>query len=287
MAKSKAIISRRTIVTLRSEGYEVGVDGKILSTPENRSLIIPTVELAEAIANEWDVYLFEHIVRTQNGRPTLFQTEDQDKTPLVEVYSYNMLPPLTRLAALAVDRIQNNPEYYIGEILNMLRSDMLLPHHVRLQGHQIDNELYNHLLIWFESYYNISLRDPMAHGKVLALHSVQQDLMNRNYWGLAAVHRLVMSLKSAILALGCIHGKISMPAVFKFLEFLENTPDKTQLPLAQRRLHVRTELIVVERFVTLSKCWDTVPGKTAPSTLPLGSIVKNTHEGVALRFELQ
>ncbi len=292
---AKTQVSRRTLVTLNAEGYEVGIDGRILCTPGNHSLILPTVELAEAIASEWDVYLFEHIVRTENGRPTLHQDGELTETPLVEVYSYNTLPPLTRLAALAIDRVAPQTQHYLSEIMAILQSDILLPQHVKRHDYSFDLQAYQELITWFERLYNLPLQESAATGRVLSFQRVQEDLNTRTYWELAALHRLAASLGSVILALGCIYRKIPVATAFRFLEVFERTSqdlEPQKPPLAQKRLVVRTDLIVVERFVTLSKCWDSTAHHLqatpliAESSQSHSSIIPHPHELTALRFNL-
>jgi chaperone required for assembly of F1-ATPase len=78
--------------------YAVALDGKAIRTPAKRDLVVPSADLAEAIAAEW---------QAQGA----------------EVRPHTM--PLTRLASTAIDLVAQRREQVVAEIVNYAGSDLL------------------------------------------------------------------------------------------------------------------------------------------------------------------
>lgn len=79
-------------------GHAVTLDGKRMRTPGRRELVLPTVQLAAAIAVEWDAQIDEI-------RPATM--------------------PLTRLAATAIDRTADQRDLTIAETANYAGTDLV------------------------------------------------------------------------------------------------------------------------------------------------------------------
>jgi chaperone required for assembly of F1-ATPase len=78
--------------------YAIALDGKAIRTPAKRDLVVPSADLAEAIAAEW---------QAQGA----------------EVMPHTM--PMTRLASTAIDLVAQRREQVVAEIVNYAGSDLL------------------------------------------------------------------------------------------------------------------------------------------------------------------
>jgi chaperone required for assembly of F1-ATPase len=89
----------RTVATERTAaGHALTLDGKRMRTPGRRELLLPTTQLAAAIAAEWDAQVDEI-------RPATM--------------------PLTRLAATAIDRTADQRDLTIAETANYAGADLV------------------------------------------------------------------------------------------------------------------------------------------------------------------
>lgn len=78
--------------------FVVNLDGKNIKTPEKSNCLIPTKEMAKAVANEWD---------------------EQEK----EIDPHNM--PITKLLNTAIDRVGKRREALIDELVSFAGNDQL------------------------------------------------------------------------------------------------------------------------------------------------------------------
>jgi chaperone required for assembly of F1-ATPase len=82
----------------RGDAYGIALDGMPLKTPVGAELIVPTLALAEAIAEEWQA-----------------QAAQSDRLHL----------PMTRLVATCIDRVAPRPHAMVAELLRFGESDLL------------------------------------------------------------------------------------------------------------------------------------------------------------------
>lgn len=80
------------------DGFAVILDGRIVKTPDDARLVLPTRELAAAIAEEWTA---------------------QDKTVRPDTM------PLARLAVAAIDQVRPDREAVVGRILAYAGTDLV------------------------------------------------------------------------------------------------------------------------------------------------------------------
>lgn len=89
----------RSVAVLElSDGYGISLDERPVRTPQQNLLVLPTRALADAIAAEWDA-----------------QTDVIDPGRM----------PLTKLGNTAIDRIADDADKMIGEIVAFTQSDLL------------------------------------------------------------------------------------------------------------------------------------------------------------------
>jgi chaperone required for assembly of F1-ATPase len=169
------------------QGYRVLLDGKTLRTPAKADFVVPTCELARAVAAEWEA-----------------QEERIDPA--------NM--PLTRLVNSAIDGVAGRRAEVSAEIVKYVLSDLVCyraADPVELVQRQA--QAWDPILDWCREELGIGLEratgivpvaQPEAAGAVLAAW-----LETRNAFELAAVHTMTTLTGSAVLALA--HARDRLP----------------------------------------------------------------------------
>ena len=155
------------------------LDGKTVRTPGKAPLVLPTVKLAEALAEEW---------RAQGER--------------IDPESM----PLTRLANSAIDGVRGCEDAVIDDILAHAGSDLLC---YRAEGPKglvaAQGEQWNPVLAWAKSTLKASLL--LGEGIVhvaqpeAALQGIAGELEGLDAFRLAALHVMTSLTGSALLAL--------------------------------------------------------------------------------------
>jgi chaperone required for assembly of F1-ATPase len=176
----------------RRQGYRLLLDGKSLRTPAKADFVVPTRELAEAIAGEWQA-----------------QEDEIDPARM----------PLTRLVNSAIDGVAGRAAEVAAEIVKYLLSDLVCyraadpPELVRRQA-----DAWDPVLVWCQAELGISLEratgivpvaQPEAAGAALAAW-----LRTLNEFELAAVHSMTTLMGSAVLALAHARGRLACAAVW-------------------------------------------------------------------------
>lgn len=253
---------KRTIVTLRSDGYEVIIDGVLLTTPQNNIIILPTNRLADAIAKEWDIFLFEREAREQKYK--LHQQLSKETKPLikkeikvdsikvmnhvdqsfaigkVETYSYETLPPLTQLAALSIDWSQKKDPFILEHLYkNGLTDPCMDPNYSPPSF--IPSEKWASLQKWHTEAY---------------LSSLEKSLEALSWWHLVVLYKLSQVTGSLLISLCLLHEKLNPSQAFTLTEmisWLKNCPLTKGMTIGQKRLFLRTQLIVCSRFLSFLK----------------------------------
>jgi chaperone required for assembly of F1-ATPase len=170
----------------RDQGYRVLLDGKALRTPAKADFVVPTRELAEAVAAEW---------RAQEER----------------IDPANM--PLTRLVNSAIDGIAGRRAEVSAEIVKYLLSDLVCYRAADpLELVRRQAEAWDPMLDWCREELGTGLAratgivpvaQPEAAGAVLSAW-----LATLNAFELAAVHTMTTLMGSAVLALAHARGRL-------------------------------------------------------------------------------
>jgi chaperone required for assembly of F1-ATPase len=164
------------------EGFALLLDGKPVQTPGKAKLVLPTLGLAEAVAEEW---------RTQGER--------------IDPASM----PLTKLANSAIDGVPGREPAVIDDILAHAGSDLLC---YRAEGPQglieAQSAQWDPVLAWAESALDAPLR--LAQGIVhvpqpqASLDRIKSHLIGRDPFSLAALHVMTALTGSALLAFAVV-----------------------------------------------------------------------------------
>ena len=165
-------------------GYTIVLDARRVKTPLGSALKVPTQNLAEAIAEEWQV--------------------QEDK-----VDPANM--PMTRLAYAALDQVQVHQDTVIDEIAAYAETDLVCFRADQPQA-LIDRqaEAWDPLCHWFEETFGLPLvvtagviPKPQNDG---VLETVRETIAQRGNFELAALHTLTKISGSVVICLALKTG---------------------------------------------------------------------------------
>ncbi|MGZ3217577.1 ATP12 family chaperone protein [Paracoccus sp. T5] len=169
------------------EGWEVRLDDRQLRTPGKQPLILPTEDLAQAIAAEWQAQEAEILPHTM---------------------------PLTRAANSAIEKVAPQFEA-VADMLTEYGATDLLSYRATepevLIRRQADS--WDPLVDWAA----VELRAPLriTHGVIpvdqdpAALQRLRAEAAALDLWGLTALHDLVTIPGSLVLGLAVIRGRIT------------------------------------------------------------------------------
>jgi chaperone required for assembly of F1-ATPase len=174
-------------------GVAVRLDGRAVRTPARNALSLPTEELAEAIAAEWDA-----------------QGEDVDPRSM----------PLTGLANAAIDRVTPDPAAFAATLAAYGESDLLC---YRSEGpHELvrrQEAAWDPLLAWARARFDIEfeivcgvMHRPQPPATVAQL---SRAVAARDPFRLAALAPLVTISGSLVLALALAEGAIGLEAAWR------------------------------------------------------------------------
>eukprot|EP01116_Phalansterium_solitarium_P014363 TRINITY_DN31995_c0_g1_i1.p1 TRINITY_DN31995_c0_g1~~TRINITY_DN31995_c0_g1_i1.p1 ORF type:complete len:311 (+),score=97.72 TRINITY_DN31995_c0_g1_i1:94-1026(+) len=169
-------------------GYLVLLDGRVIKTPKDNRLLLPTKELALAIAAEW------------------------------EMQGKNILPaemPLMTLAATALDQVPERRGVVVDSLMSHLKTDSVC---IREEDERVAERqaaLHDPLIKWFSSFFKLP---PVQVTQLFApasyppetMHGLQWLLFQQDDWTLAGLDSLTHNTKSLILSLALWHGAISL-----------------------------------------------------------------------------
>jgi chaperone required for assembly of F1-ATPase len=170
------------------QGWRILLDGRPVKTPQRTELVLPTVPLAEAIAEEW---------RAQGA----------------ELHLASMR--LTKLANTAIDAVRPNADAVVEDIAAFARRDLICyradaPH--RLVERQ--RQLWDPVLAWVRDAYGAPLTAtegvmPIEQpaGSLAALRAAVAEF---DLFGLTALHVITTLLGSAVLALAHVSDRLSL-----------------------------------------------------------------------------
>eukprot|EP00301_Raphidiophrys_heterophryoidea_P003999 c11773_g1_i1.p2 GENE.c11773_g1_i1~~c11773_g1_i1.p2 ORF type:complete len:316 (-),score=82.69 c11773_g1_i1:1497-2381(-) len=170
-----------------SGGFEVVLDGRAVVTPTKKKMILPTKMLANAIAFEWDI----------QGQ---------------EIKHQSML--MTTLAATAIDDVQQDQMKYVREIIKYIETDSVCIRNTYPEGLvRSQRQHWDPLVEFVKRHYK---KAPLVTTE-LVLFDQNHELINEFHdiitnfdpFTTIAVHSIVATSKSLILALGLLHEAIT------------------------------------------------------------------------------
>lgn len=178
-------------------GFAVTLDGKTVRTPSRRPLVAPSLQIAAAMAAEWDA-------------------QDDIINP--------MTMPLTRLANSVIDAVSGNVDAVRQDIAKYFESDLLFyraGHPDALVAREAD--AWNPVLSWAAEKFGarfilaegiVHVRQP-AHA-IAAARAALPDAPSTVAapWTIAALHVVTTLTGSALLALALLHGGLDADRVW-------------------------------------------------------------------------
>jgi len=171
------------VITQAAGGFSINLDGRPIKTPSGRPVIVPSRDIAQAIAEEWRV-----------------QTETIDPLTM----------PLTRLANSVVEGVIDRVELVADDIGKFLRTDLLFYRAGHPEG-LVAREAahWDPVLYWAAD--TLGAHFILAEGIV---HVRQPETaveaacaaLPKDPWSIAAMHVITTLTGSALLALALLHG---------------------------------------------------------------------------------
>ena len=174
-------------VSETEEGYAVLLDDRGVRTPAKTSLVVPTVELARAIADEWDA-----------------QEGTIDPTTM----------PFTRSANAAIDKVTHQFDEVVNLLAEYGETDLLCYRAdapVELSERQ--SEAWDPLLGWAKDTFEADLSPAtgvmFVEQPAQSLNNLKMALLDQSAFQLTATYDLISISGSLILGLAVCKGKIS------------------------------------------------------------------------------
>lgn len=169
------------------DGWEVRLDDRQLRTPGKQPLILPTQDLAQAIAAEW---------------------QGQE----AEILPHTM--PLTRAANSALEKVAPQFDAVVDMLTDYGGTDLL-----SYRATEPEALIRRHAESWdpLVDWAAVELRAPLriTHGVIpveqdpVALQRLRAEVAALDLWGLTALHDLVTIPGSLVLGLAVIRGRIT------------------------------------------------------------------------------
>lgn len=215
-------------------GHRVLLDGKPMRTPAKSVLVVPTLALAEAIAEEW-----------------------RDVPEKAEINVSHL--PLTRLAATGLDRVTIQRQRVIDDTAKYAGSDMLCyraSEPASLVKRQF--ETWQPLLDWAAERYGARLL--VANGVAFvdqpadALTRLREAVASHGDLALSALYNLTHMAGSLIVALAVAERRLSSPDAFAAaqLDELYQIERWGEDPIAAKRHEgIRHDIDASTRFLAL------------------------------------
>jgi chaperone required for assembly of F1-ATPase len=223
----------RTVATESTAGgHAVTLDGKRMRTPGRRELLLPTVALAAAIADEWDAQVDEI-------RPAAM--------------------PLTRLAATAIDRTADQRDQTITETATYAGTDLLCyraDHPSVLAERQ--HAAWQPLLDWaaerFASRLEVTAGIVPKRQSPATLARFTETVAAYDNFRLTGLHTATAACGSLIIALALAEGRLDAAAAFALSQLdetfqIEAWGEDTEAK--QRREALAADIEATARFLSL------------------------------------
>jgi chaperone required for assembly of F1-ATPase len=216
------------------EGFSVTLDGKSVKTPAKNILVLPKMEIAVAVAAEWEA-----------------QGEEIDTNSM----------RLTRLANSAIDRVAVYRDAVIDEIAGYAGTDL-----VSYRASEPDTLVlrqqagWDPLVLWLEDSHGIVLRTTTGvfpvNQNACALGGLRYILEEFDSFALAGLHKVTASCGSIVIGLAVQAGRIDGMSAWE-LSLIEETyqiEEWGEDPEATiRRQGLRDEIVAATEFLRLQQ----------------------------------
>jgi chaperone required for assembly of F1-ATPase len=225
----------KTVDTARQDGaFVVRLDGTPIKTPMRRLMILPTVKLTDAIAEEWRA-----------------QKEALDPRTM----------PQTRLAYAGIDTVADHRARVTEDILGYGKSDLLC---YRAEAPKAlierQNEAWNPLLRWTAERYGARLKTGAGIAFVEQPADSQRAFAaaveTRDDFALAGLHGAASLTGSLVLALALADGRLSAAEAFALSRLDETFQSEAwgkDDEAEARAARLGQELAAIERFLGLAR----------------------------------
>lgn len=167
----------RATVEQAGDSWRVMLDSKAVKTPRGTFLELPSVALAEAVANEW------------HGQGETLKPKEM---------------PLTTIGCTALDLVLPEPEKCIERMLPYLSTDTVCYEDENQFLAELQRKEWGPLRAWFEEKYTVNLS--LARGLAVPSHAegtlqaVESQLVKRDHWELCALEIATQTAKSFVVA---------------------------------------------------------------------------------------
>ncbi len=213
-------------------GHQVLLDGRPVRTPANLALDLPSLQLAEAVSEEW---------QAQGG----------------EIKPHSM--PLTQLACTAIDQTGRQRDRILGETAAFAGTDLLCYRAERpALLRQRQQSLWQPLLDWAALTYDaplsvtsgiLSIEQPDT-----SLRSLRRRLEELDDFALTAVSQAVGITGSLVLGLALLERELDAAGAFERAELEESFQLEQwgeDAEASRRRALRQADLLAAERFLRL------------------------------------
>ena len=215
------------------QGFRFLLDGKPVQTPARQALLLPSLALAEAMAEEW-------------------RAQGEDMLPLAM--------PLTRLVNTVVDGVRANRGELVPAILRFGENDLLsyrAEAPAELARRQIQWDVW---LDWAEKRHGARLEvtsgvSPVGQSPE-ALVALEKVMMAQDDYALAALHVLSSITGSLILGLAALEGELTPTEAFALSRLDEAYQAETwgaDPEAEERAARLAQEMELAARLVVLSR----------------------------------
>ncbi|KFM26182.1 ATP synthase mitochondrial F1 complex assembly factor 2 [Auxenochlorella protothecoides] len=171
----------------QGQGYHVTLDSRVLRTPAQKPLTVPSEALAHAIAAEWEC-------QVQRVQPHTM--------------------PLMTLAATAIDAPRGRA-VVVDTLIHYLHTDSLLCREAPGRLAVLQAETYEPILGWARARLGAALRpSDSIFGAALPdadLAAAQAYLESLDRWHLTALEHLAACCRSVLLACAVVEGEVGVP----------------------------------------------------------------------------
>ena len=222
-------------VTAEKEGgsYSVLLDGRVIKTPAKAPLRLPTLALAEAIAEEWDA-------------------QETEINPAAM--------PLMQSAATAIDRVTPQRDQVIEEIAAYGGTDLVCYRATHPQN-LVDRQTatWDPMLEWIEARHNVRLQTCQG---IIHIEQPQESLTKmrdivaaQSDMTLAPLHNITSLCGSLVIALAVLDGHITAEEAFEISELDETHVMEfwgSDAEAVKRRNNNKESLAASARFLKLS-----------------------------------
>ena len=213
-------------------GHGITLDGRLVSTPGKRDLIVPSAALAAAIAEEWNA---------QQG----------------EVRPETM--PLTRLSTTTVDRVAPQREAIVLQTAHYAGTDLVCyraTHPPALAARQ--QAVWQPLIDWAVLRYDAPLTVttgviPKSQSAV-SLHALAATVAKQDDFALTALHVATAACGSLVIALALLDGHLDAEGAFAASQLDESFQIDAwgeDVELARHRRALAADIEAAARFMSL------------------------------------